>query len=237
MDEPEPEPIDAEALIVEDAPPDGPRCAACRAEVDGEYYDVNGATLCGSCYGMLYRHMTGGSAPRRFARATLFGIGGVVLGSGIYFAVLRLTGVQLGLVAILVGLIVGAAVRKGSDRRGGTAYQLLAVFLTYTAIVMTSIPDIVDNARRQAQAQPRPKPAAQARPMGVGRALGLLTLASLALVALAFAMPILGPGHAPVMLLIIGFALWEAWKINRRPVFKVAGPFEYRGLGGILVDH
>lgn len=218
------EPIDAEDLIVEDQPPAARPCAACHAPVEGEYYEVNGATLCGSCYALLYRHMTGGSPTRRFFRATLFGLGGVVLGSGLYFAVLRLTGVQFGLIAVLVGLIVGAAVRKGSDRRGGLTYQLLAVALTYTAIAVTTVPKIVEDVVQQARARPRPRPAAPPR-IGPVRAARLIAVATVLLMALALAQPILMATKAPLWLLIIGFGLWEAWKINRRPVFQVGGPF------------
>ena len=46
----------------------------------------------------------------------------------------KATGYEIGLVAIVVGLLVGGAVRKGSGARGGWFYQLMAVALTYAAI-------------------------------------------------------------------------------------------------------
>ena len=51
------------------------------------------------------------------------------------------TGWNFSLVAILVGYTVGGAVRTGSDDRGGLFYRLLAVFLTYSAIVGMFVPD------------------------------------------------------------------------------------------------
>src|SRR5207245_910442 len=44
---------------------------------------------------------------------------------------------EFGLVAVVVGVLVGGAVRKGSNGRGGWRYQLLAMFLTYSAVVVT----------------------------------------------------------------------------------------------------
>src|SRR6266566_11816 len=64
-------------------------------------------------------------------------LGGAVVGAAVYFGIAALTGYEFGLVAIVVGLLVGGAVRKGSNGRGGRRYQLLAVFLTYTAVVVT----------------------------------------------------------------------------------------------------
>ena len=42
----------------------------------------------------------------------------------------------------------------------------------------------------------------------------------------AFAAPFLAAAKAPFFLLIIGFALYEAWKINRRPNLAYQGPFK-----------
>ena len=47
---------------------------------------------------------------------------------------------QLGLVAIAVGLLVGWAVRKGSGGRGGWKFQALAMALTYVSIAASWLP-------------------------------------------------------------------------------------------------
>ncbi len=39
--------------------------------------------------------------------------------------------------------------------------------------------------------------------------------------------------HNPIGLLIVGFALWEAWKINKRVPLVFSGPF---AVGGNVVD-
>jgi ribosomal protein L7/L12 len=118
-------------------------CSACKGPLTGAYFAVNRRPICATCKDGILAATTGGSGSRRFVRALGFGLAGAAVGSGIYFAVLALTGYELGLVAILVGWIVGVAVKKGSDGRGGWAYQLLAIALTYTAIVTTYIPLIV----------------------------------------------------------------------------------------------
>ena len=71
---------------------------------------------------------------------------------------------EIGLIAIVVGLMVGVAVRKGSKGRGGWFYQTLAVVLTYGCICAQYMPDIVQGfvqhvrESKAAQAQAAAKP-------------------------------------------------------------------------------
>ncbi len=60
---------------------------------------------------------------------------------------LKLTGYEFGLIAILVGYAVGIAVRRGSSGRGGWPYQLLAVGLTYASIVGSYLPLVFAEVR------------------------------------------------------------------------------------------
>src|SRR2546422_5507986 len=82
---------------------------------------------------------------RRPPRSTLFPYTTLFrsLGAGLYFGIEATTGYELGLVAVVVGLMVGGAVRKGSNGRGGWRYQALAMFLTYCAVVATDSSMIV----------------------------------------------------------------------------------------------
>src|SRR6476659_6149191 len=125
--------------------PGTPACARCQAPITAAYYEVNGHVVCSGCKAALERAPAGSSASRML-RATAFGLGGAVLGAGIYYAILAATGYEIGLVAILVGWLVGRAVQKGSNGAGGWAYQTLAVGLTYLAIVSTYVPFIFKSA-------------------------------------------------------------------------------------------
>jgi hypothetical protein len=61
----------------------------------------------------------------------------------LYALVAILTGLEVGLIAILVGYMVGRAVRHGSGGLGGRPQQILAVVLTYFAITTSYLPVFV----------------------------------------------------------------------------------------------
>lgn len=193
----------------------GAACAVCMQAVFESYFEVNGQLFCPSCTDALDEALTGGSGLRRFARAALFGLGGAVVGCGIYFAVLALTGYEVGLVSILVGLLVGGAVRKGCDGRGGWLYQALAMYLTYAAIVTTyASVFLMRGGAQQINAGDVQLPFA---------VVVILTW------VFAHAAPFLGGADNLIGLVIIAIALYEAWKINQRPRFDIQGPFPVRG--------
>jgi hypothetical protein len=171
-----------------------------------------------------------------------------VAGFAIYFGVLKATGYEIGLISIVVGLLVGGAVRKGAGGRGGWVYQLLAVFLTYTAIVASYTAVVIPGLLAQMEADraanngaavannvPANKAAAKAAPVGqpppmpakveAAEATMPLPIALAVFVGFLYAVPILAGFEQPIGLFIIGFALWEAWKINRRVRLVIQGPF------------
>jgi len=212
----------------------GASCAACGQPIATSYYEVNGSVTCQRCRNQIMAAWNRGSSGGRFARALGLGFGAAVLGAGIYFGIAALTGYEFGLVAIVVGVLVGGAVRKGSNGRGGWRYQLLAMFLTYTAVVVTDSSLIARELKNEWRAQAASSAAA---PAGVNAstdaALGtsprpgpLMVAFGLALIiALAYAAPIMIGITSPLHLLIAGFALYEAWKLNRGVALQVAGPY------------
>ena len=178
-----------------------------------------------------------GSSSGRFFRAVLAGSGAAVVGAGIYYAVLALTGYEFALVAILVGLMVGFAVNWGSHGRGGWAYQTLAVVLTYAAIVSTYVPFVFEAWEEEEIAS---QAAAHSEEDGSAPAISAaavpqdqqepLTAAGLvvglaALVLLVAAIPFLTGMENMLGLLIIGFGLFEAWRLNRHQPLSIEGPF------------
>ena len=210
-------------------------CAACNQAIATSYYEVNGKVTCQRCRNQIMAGWNRGSSGGRFARALGLGLGAAVVGAGIYFGIAALTGYEFGLVAIVVGVLVGSAVRKGSNGRGGWRYQLLAMFLTYTAVVVTDSSLIARELKQEWSAQaasrigpadgvnaatgtaPDPSP----RPGLPAVALGLALI-----IALAYAAPIMIGISSPLHLLIAGFALYEAWKLNRGVALQVTGPYQ-----------
>jgi hypothetical protein len=240
------------------------RCGTCEQEINDEYYEINGHTICDGCRKHISARFQGGSKLGRFFRAALYGSGAGVAGFAIYFGVMKVTGIQMSLISILVGFMVGKAVWKGSQGRGGWVYQLLAVFLTYTAIGASysaiHIPEFIKNARdanekpadvpgrkavrtpdKKAAGAPGVKAAQPAPPqapvkLSAGKLFLALALLALFLVVATYALPIAAGIESPMVLLIVGFALWEAWKFNvRRPVV-FNGPFRVGDPGGFAPD-
>lgn len=212
----------------QDAKPLG--CVACKRPLTDAYYEVNGQIVCGDCRAKLQGTMTGGSGAARFFKALAFGLGAGFVGSVIWYAIVRLTGYELGLIAIVVGLLVGAAVRKGSGGRGGWLYQGLAILLTYISIVSTYIPPILASMKeQQAAAQVQNADGTAAAPAEADLPSGVRVIqkcvTGVIVFGLAFALPVLAGFENIVGILIIGFALYEAWKINKRAVLRITGPY------------
>ena len=247
-------------------------CAHCSAPIVASYYEVNGLIVCPRCRGALGSNE--GSRWKRGFIAVGLGLVAAIGGSILYYAIAALTGYEFGLVAIVVGFMVGKAVNKGSRGRGGWAYQTLAIVLTYFAIVSTYIPlavrefrvnptqadslsiasakhgmsadadsladvddaddaDDVDAAARSdsaaagdtslvaAQAGTPLKRNAKSMKLGAGTIL----LGIVGLLVLAAIMPILAGFSNIIGLVIIGIAVFEAWKLNKRVELEISGPY------------
>jgi hypothetical protein len=223
-------------------------CSVCKKNITGSYYKIDSKIACEACQQQIQQNLTGGSAAERFVKASIFGSLAAAFGAGIYYAILAATGYELALISILVGIIVGVAVRKGSNQRGGWVYQCLAMFLTYTAIVSAYVPIVIGNFRKEQKAETehvvsaipasQPQPASAADPKvdpqadssndgpphkplsGVGLLIGLVFL-----IMFAYALPILAGFQNLVGLFIIGIGLYQAWKLNKRVNIEIKGPF------------
>ena len=236
-------------------------CAVCHEPLAGSYFEINGAMVCPSCRAKIGSAADQGSRAGRFLRALAGGLGAAVLGAGIYYAVLAITNYEIGLIAIVVGFLVGGTVRWGSYHRGGWAYQALAMTLTYVAIVSTYVPFLFKaaaeqrsattaasadapaaqaataNAPAQAPAANRSaaSPVAPAKPGDSTKAgaaaaeppmsFGKFLFAIVAMVGVVLALPFLAGFQNFMGWLIIGFAVYQAWKMNRRRQLVVTGPF------------
>jgi hypothetical protein len=259
--------------------PGGPTCGFCGRPILDAYYEINGKVACAACRQGVEAAFRGGSRLARVIKATFLGSAAAVVGAALYYAFVRMTNINFGLVAVVLGLMVGGAVRKGSGNRGGRFYQLLAVFLTYAAIVGMqvaaviehglvekpgdAVPRHVDKPADKALAQPKapvngkgaPNPPntdipanpfaddpAQfaAEKVAVPKVAGAreaepapeqemitprFAYSVVLMVCILWAIPVIVAVHAPISGLIYGFALWEAWKMNRAVRLSFNGPF------------
>ena len=233
------------------APVEAAACAVCQTPLIDRYWDVGGKTTCERCSAAAKAEWD--ALKPSFTSALLRGLVGAGGGAAIWITITMLTGYEIGLVAIIVGAIVGASVKKGSAGRGGRRFQLLAVALTYLAITSTYVPQVWKGLAQAAKkdqngeatpaaAAPAPatgptaaQPAAAAPAPDAGAAAAaepamnpLLAVALLAVIILLISLagPFLGGFENILGILITGFALWEAWRINRSVELKVHGPFQ-----------
>ena len=230
--------------------PSAMACAGCAKEISGSYYEVNGKMLCPTCRDAVVRELGGRASPARFARALLFGTLAAAAGAGIYFGVTKLSQREFSLISILVGFMVGIAVRAGSRHRGGFIYQALAVLLTYIAISASYTAMEIESyfsaeaqqmreaqAKNQAGAAKVAGPDAKAEDVleGGEPEVGPHEVAQNPLLFLTVVMgllataPVLENLQRPIGLLIVAFALWEAWKLNKRTKLEINGPYEAGG--------
>jgi hypothetical protein len=197
--------IDFQRAEFADATPAAAVCTACSQPIVQSYYEIAGKIICSLCRETRDRALDG-SGFVRFLRAAFAGIGVGAVGALIWWGVRVLTDYELGIISIFIGYGVGKAVAWGSHSKGGWFYQLLALFLTYTAIVANYVPDIVQVARTEAPGAP---------------AVLLYPLAF----AISYAAPIMAGFENVIGILIIAFGLFEAWKLNKRADAAITGPY------------
>jgi len=224
-------------------------CALSGEPIDGEYFLANGEPVSAASKAQLEGDLgdaSGGGG--RFAKAVVFGAIAAAIGAGIYFAVTYFTGYELGLIAIVVGFLVGKAVSIGSNGRGGLKYQLVAVGFTYLAIVSSYVPMVImeladdpeyaESGESQATTGAASAGAEAAEEQGSDSApqaalsadeasdepLGIV--GALTLIGLLLALPFLAGFENIIGLVIIGIGLWQAWKMNARAEIVFEGPYQ-----------
>jgi len=214
-------------------------CTACRNAINTEYYSINDHTVCRSCRDAVEAaaHTPRGAGP--FIRAALFGLGAGIVGAAIYYAVIALANLEIGIVAILIGYMVGYSVRKGAGSRGGRRFQVLAIALTYGAVALAYTPvaikaslaqektDSASAITKNSTTTPAPTPAAVEVKEETSSRRGVLGL----IFALGFiaALPVLMViGSLPSGLIsaaIIFFGMRQAWVMTGAPALRISGPY------------
>jgi hypothetical protein len=205
-------------------------CRGCGAAMTTEYFDLAGTPVCEACRRVIERAQDAARGWPRFARAAAFGSVAAIAGASLYYAVIAITNFEIGLVAIVIGFMVGFAVRKGTGGYGSRRYQLLAVFLTYFAVGLAYLPlamkQTADNVSKQEGSERATDTAADEAP--TRRLPGGLAGAIVALLLLTLALPVLIViGSLPSGLLsalIIGIGMRQAWRMTGAPP-AITGPY------------
>ena len=223
-------------------------CAACQASIETTYFEVNGSILCRLCRA---RAESAAEKPRGivpFMIATIYGLGAGVVGAIIYYAVIAITNFEIGIVAILIGYMVGYAVHKGAGLRGARRFQVLAVALTYFSIALAYAPLVFNQSADTAQSaqdapavtaggnsdatastEPAPVPTKTlgTAPEQVSGRRALLSLVLLA--AFIAALPVISVfGSLPFGLIsafIIFIGMKQAWRMTGAPSLRILGPY------------
>ncbi len=173
-----------------------------------EYFTANGTPVCASCREVLAQHAVPVREPALLLRATAFGLVAALVGGAIYYAVMRFFNLEIGLVAILSGWMIGKAARAGAGGRGGRLVQAGAALLTYLSVAFAYIPFALQGADPGA-------------------------LSGLAVAVLALTLPVIViVGSMPSGLIsaaIIGFGMVQAWQLTAAARFAFEGPFRVGG--------
>jgi hypothetical protein len=122
------------------APASGPdRCTLCKHPITDSYYRINDKMACEPC-ATLAKPALPADSHAAFTRAILYGIGAAIVGMIAYALFEIATGIIIGYLAIGVGYLVGKAMKRGSNNRGGRRYQIAAALLTYISVSMAAVP-------------------------------------------------------------------------------------------------
>ncbi|HEX6534019.1 MAG TPA: hypothetical protein VF041_05450 [Gemmatimonadaceae bacterium] len=225
-------------------------CAACSTPIQTYYFHVNGKVACSRCRNAAESKLATPTGLGPMARATALGIGAAIAGAVVYYGVIAITEFEIGIVAILIGYMVGWAVRKGAAGRGGRRFQVLAAILTYWSVGLAYTPiamkgatgdhaheptaAAVDSARTATSASMPDASgdttkARAAHPAKKHAGPAALLSVFFVLLVFVFALPIIAiVGSLPSGLIsafIIFIGLRQAWRMTAGTPFEVSGPY------------
>ena len=253
------EPLQFDRAVESDAPAAGApstpalTCSSCGQPITTSYYQLGGATLCANCKLIVERTLAEQHTRGAFLRSAILGLAAAVAGAAIYYGVIALLGLEIGIVAILIGYMVGAAVRKGARGGGGRRYQILAVALTYFSVGLAYSPlafkgfaegrakasASADSARTfvapsESASESVAAVAPASRPITTKRiGAGALLLALGATFLFIFVLPILavmGSGASGIIsVIIIGVGMRQAWRMTAGHTVVISGPYRVGG--------
>jgi hypothetical protein len=207
-------------------------CILCGTAIVDRYYTLNGHTLCPSCSD-AQSHVIEEPSTSDYTRAAVYGAGAALAGTIVYFAILALSGYEIGWIAVAVGWLVGKAVNKGSRGIGGRKLQVIAVVLTYLSIVGSYVPLMVKSAmenppgqKQSADNSARTRPPATVETEHPEFSTPAMIVGIAILFGYTLILPFMQGLSSIIGLFIIFIGLFEAWKLNRRVPMVMEGPFQ-----------
>jgi len=202
-------PAGGEPLDFSTPPPSGavaPTCAGCKRTLTDQYWTIGRAVVCGNCREAIESAEAAGKS-QRFAQALLFGVGGMLAGAIVWYLVARLFNLPIGIIAILLGYLVGRGIHIGAGNRGGLRYQILAVVLTYLGICLSFAPFLIEATQSLGGLGP-----------GSGRLIYTILVWPIR--------DITSGAGGIISLFIYGIAFLQAWKLTAGAPLTVSGPFK-----------
>ncbi len=184
----------------------GLTCVSCKRAISETYHTANGEPICENCRVILGAAVSSAMSPALLGRAVVYGLGATLAGAFIYWAVIRFANLEIGLVAILSGWMIGKALRAGAGGRGGLTLQVLGAALVYLSVAMAYFPFIYAG--------------------GAGESLTLLAVVAL----LSPVRAVFSSGTGGIIsALIIGFGMMQAWQQAKPHAVVFEGPFRVGG--------
>ncbi len=188
-----------------------PTCNACSEALSGIYFEAGGKVFCPSCKERLERELAAGPSMGGMIRAGLFGVAAMLVAGGAYYGIRTIANIELAIATIAMGWLVGTAVRRATRGQGGVPYQILAVLLTYASVALSYLPNAVFDISEMLEIPVSAAMIAEWLPQLIG---------------FVFALPVRMGMESPLLILIYGFGLFQAWQTSRKPDVTIAGPFE-----------
>jgi hypothetical protein len=154
--------------------------------------------------------------------------------------VIAIANLEIGIVAILIGYMVGYSVRKGAGGRGGRRFQIVAVALTDASVALAYAPlafqQAIEADRKGEKSAAAPATAGQppvvqeqVRESDTEPGSRGLLLPMAILLGLIAALPVLVVfGGLPMSLIsgaIIFFGMRQAWVMTATPQLQIYGPY------------
>jgi hypothetical protein len=106
-------------------------CKCCQHPISDQFFLAHDHPYCPTCKVSVFDQQLGCAG---YLPSLGLGFLAAILGAALDFSVTVATDTQYGLIALIMGGLIGWGVRKGSRGRGGRVFQVMAVGLTYLAI-------------------------------------------------------------------------------------------------------